>query len=98
MIIASEKNLDSVSIPTISTGSYDFPLTKAVKIMCNTIKNFIKSTSSMKDKTIVFCNFDDTRVRLLNNYLRLMSSLSMYLRYSEKMKSKRVMIKMKGLL
>ena len=78
MIIVRDKNLDSVSIPAISTGIYDFPLTKAVKIIYNTIKNFIKANPSMKDKTIVFCNIDDTIVSLLNYYLRLMSLLSMY--------------------
>ena len=95
MIIVRDKNLDSISILVISTGIYDFPLTKAVKIICNTIKNFIKANSSMKDKTIVFCNLDDTTVILLNYYLRLMSSLSMYQWYSEKMKGKIVVIKMK---
>ena len=65
MEIVNKENIDSVSIPAISTGIFGFPVIKAASIIGNTVKSFIDSNSSeMRDKTIVFCNFDDPTVRL----------------------------------
>ena len=64
MIIVKDKNIESVSIPAISTGIFGYPLKKAAKVICNTVKNFIKDNPSFRDKTIVFCNFDDDTVSI----------------------------------
>ena len=67
MEIVKKENIESVSIPAISTGIFGFPVGKAAVIIGNTVKSFIDSNSSeMKGKTIVFCNFDDSTVSLFS--------------------------------
>ena len=66
MEIVIKENIDSVSIPAISTEYWDFPVSSAASIIGKTVKSFIDSNSrDMRGKTIVFCNSDYETVSLL---------------------------------
>jgi len=55
--LTSEKNLSSVSFPSISTGAYGYPVAEAAKVAINTVASFLKEeTTSLKD--VVFVLFD----------------------------------------
>ena len=64
MRIVKDSNIDSVSIPSISTEIFCFPVERAAKIICKTIKEFINDNPAFKNKTIVFCNNDDPTVSI----------------------------------
>ena len=66
MKIVLEKNIQSVSIPAISTGIFGYPVSKAALTIGNTIKGFIDSNYwKMKNMSIILCNFDDPTVSIL---------------------------------
>ena len=53
-------NLKDISIPAISTGIFNFPLTKCVEIFGKVIREFIDEyPTSTEGKEIIMCNFDD---------------------------------------
>lgn len=51
--LAKENHITSISFPSISTGIYSFPLNKASIIAINTILNFLKNDSTIKEVNIV---------------------------------------------
>ena len=55
--LTSEKNLSSVSFPSISTGAYGYPVAEAARVAINTVVSFLREeTTSLKD--VVFVLFD----------------------------------------
>ena len=55
--LASEKNLGSISFPSISTGAYGYPVAEAARVAVNTVVSFLKEeATSLKD--VVFVLFD----------------------------------------
>jgi len=55
--LASEKNLGSISFPSISTGAYGYPVADAAMVAINTVVSFLREeTTSLKD--VVFVLFD----------------------------------------
>jgi O-acetyl-ADP-ribose deacetylase (regulator of RNase III) len=55
--LATEKNLASISFPSISTGAYGYPVDEAAKIAVSTVVSFLKEqATSLKD--VVFVLFD----------------------------------------
>ena len=60
-----KEKLRSVWIPGISTGIFGFPTKLAAKWMGKAVRDFIlnpKYKEDMKNKSIIFCNFDDDTV------------------------------------
>lgn len=55
--VAAENNLSSISLPSISTGAYGYPVAEAAKIAINTVVSFLKEgVTSIKE--VVFVLFD----------------------------------------
>lgn len=55
--LASEKNLGSVSFPSISTGAYGYPVADAARVAINTVVSVLREeTTSLKD--VAFVLFD----------------------------------------
>lgn len=71
--IADEKELASISFPSISTGAYRYPLDEAARIALSTVINHLKGETSVKKAVFVLFNqetFDASRqelVKLLEN-------------------------------
>ena len=62
--LAIENDLGTVAFPSISTGAYGFPITKATPIALNTAKRILKENSSL-EKVIFVCFSDgDERIYL----------------------------------
>ena len=55
--LASERNLGSISFPSISTGAYGYPVAEATRVAINTVVSVLREeTTSLKD--VVFVLFD----------------------------------------
>ena len=68
--IVKNQGLQSVAVPAISTGIYNFPVMKCCQIMAKTLKMFIDANpQSMEGKQIVFCNFDEPTTKVFRNNL-----------------------------
>jgi len=55
--VAADKNLSSISFPSISTGAYGYPVDKAAEVAIKTIKAFLEE-SNTSIKVVVFVLFD----------------------------------------
>ncbi len=53
--LAAEHGLTSIAFPAISTGVYRFPLEAAAGIAVETVRNWVKSDSSLQE--VIFCCF-----------------------------------------
>ena len=60
--IAKEHNLKSIAFPAISCGVYRFPIEDACRIAMNTVKDFIKTDSSLE--TVIFIDINDTVINI----------------------------------
>lgn len=58
LAIASEKQLQSIAFPAISTGVYQYPMLDAAKIALTEVKKFLEQLSSVEK--IVFVCFNQT--------------------------------------
>jgi O-acetyl-ADP-ribose deacetylase (regulator of RNase III) len=54
--LASDKNLSSISFPSISTGAYGYPVEPAARIALNTTAAFLSKATSIKE--VVFVLYD----------------------------------------
>lgn len=54
--IAVANKLSSIAFPNISTGVYRFPKKKAAYIALETVSDFLRKTSQIKE--VIFCTFD----------------------------------------
>lgn len=66
LMLAMENNIRSVAFPSISTGTYAFPVERAAKIALNTVKNFVKNNTEAFDR-IIWVLFDE---KTYHTYLR----------------------------
>jgi len=64
---ADELKLESISMPAISTGIFNFPKPICAEIMFNTTLNFISTIPNSTLKEIRFTNFDDDTVNIFKN-------------------------------
>jgi len=64
---AAELELTSISMPSISTGIFGYPLEPAIKIITGAIYEFMKKSSSIEE--IRLCEFDRTKAYEIKNYL-----------------------------
>ena len=57
--IASERGLDSIAFPAISTGIYGFPKERAAEIAYREIKDFLDSSGKPRTVTLMFFSGED---------------------------------------
>ncbi len=65
LLLAEEKQIQSIAFPAISTGIFGFPVTNCAIIMLNVIKNFLPQSKSLKE--IHICLWDETTYNLFRN-------------------------------
>jgi len=63
--LAAEKELMSISFPSISTGAYRYPLDEAAPIAIQAVKDFLKENTSIKEVYFVLFN-DETYEAYVN--------------------------------
>jgi len=57
--LAAERNLTSISFPSVSTGAYGYPLDKAARVALRTVASFLKEKpTSLKE--VIFVLFDSS--------------------------------------
>jgi O-acetyl-ADP-ribose deacetylase len=57
--LASEKNLKSISLPAISSGTYGFPKERCAKILISGALDFLKTRLESTLELIEFCIYDN---------------------------------------
>lgn len=67
--IAAEKNLNSVSFPSISTGAYGYPVSQASEIALDAVITFL-SQSTISIREVVFVLFDSRTLGVYSSALR----------------------------
>lgn len=58
LTLAKEYDIKTIAFPAISCGVYRFPLKEACEIAMSTVKDFIKTDSSLE--TVIFTDINDT--------------------------------------
>lgn len=68
--LASDNNLKTIAIPSISTGAYRFPFDKAGKIAYQTVTDFLLKNNRIEKVFLVFFSDKDVEQfkHVLNNY------------------------------
>ena len=67
--IAAEKNINSVSFPSISTGAYGYPVGQASEVALDAVITFLsQSTTSIRE--VVFVLFDSRTLGVYSSALR----------------------------
>jgi len=59
--IASDKEMDTIAFPAISTGVYRFPLARATRIAVRTVADFL--ARNPHPQAVIFCTFGDEAYR-----------------------------------
>jgi len=67
LTVADELNLKSISIPTVSTGIFGYPLIPAIEIITETIFDFMKNRSSMEE--IRLCEVEKNKADQIKKFL-----------------------------
>jgi O-acetyl-ADP-ribose deacetylase (regulator of RNase III) len=62
LVLATEKEIKSISIPAISSGIFGFPKDRCAKILINESVCFIQEYQKSSIEVIEFCVFDDKTV------------------------------------
>ena len=65
LAIASEKALETVAFPGISTGIYGYPKEKACDVAISTVTGFLQNDTSLTE--VIFVCFDEESFRLYND-------------------------------
>lgn len=65
--LAKKNKIKTIAFPNISTGIYNFPKERAAIIAIRTVKEFIKSNSSIQK--VVFSIYDDENYSIYNKLL-----------------------------
>lgn len=68
--VAAENNLNSISFPSISTGAYGYPVSKASKLAIDAVITFFLSHSTTSLKEAVFVLFDSQTFGAYSSALR----------------------------
>ncbi len=67
--IAAEKNINSVSFPSISTGAYGYPVGQASEVALDAVITFL-SQSTISIREVVFVLFDSRTLGVYSSALR----------------------------
>lgn len=66
--VATEKDLSSISFPSISTGAYGYPVAEAAKVALATVVTFLQQGTSLRE--VVFVLFDANAYSAYCNILK----------------------------
>jgi O-acetyl-ADP-ribose deacetylase (regulator of RNase III) len=66
LLLASQKGLQSISMPAISSGIFGFPKDRCAKILVRESADFLKKQTKSSLKVVEFCIYDD----LTMNYFK----------------------------
>jgi len=66
--IAAANHLTSIAFPAISTGVYGYPVDAAAEIAVNTVRQFVKTLSSLRE--VIFCCFSITDLAIYKKLLQ----------------------------
>ena len=72
MKLACDKNIKSISFPSISTGAYRFPIEPASAIALKTVKEFLEKEKHNLDE-VYFVLFTDKDLQVYENSLKWLS-------------------------
>jgi O-acetyl-ADP-ribose deacetylase (regulator of RNase III) len=73
--LAAEKNLSSISFPSISTGAYGYPVDEATKVALGSVISFLRQrTTSIRE--VIFVLFDSRTFEVYSSVLAEMMRLS----------------------
>ena len=67
LALAEKNNIESIAIPCLSTGDFNFPKQEAAKIAIQTVKTFIDESSIIKK--VIFNVFDDENLAIYQKLL-----------------------------
>lgn len=67
--LTAKKGLGSIAFPCISTGIYGYPADLAAKVAVETVRDFIKTESSLSK--VIFCCFSDKDRQLYETLLEI---------------------------
>ena len=73
LILANENNLKTIAFPSISTGSYRYPIEQASEIALKTIKKYIDKNSD-HFKKIILVSYNDNSYKIYNDKIKLIFS------------------------
>jgi O-acetyl-ADP-ribose deacetylase (regulator of RNase III) len=59
LLLASQKGLQSISVPAISSGIFGFPKDRCAKILVRESVDFLKKQTKSSLKVVEFCIYDD---------------------------------------
>lgn len=59
LLLASEKNLATISLPAISSGIFGFPKDRCAKILVNESRRFLEEHPTSSLRLVEFCIYDD---------------------------------------
>ena len=65
--LASEHGIESIAFPSISTGIYGYPKTKAARIAVAAVRDFLSAPCSIEK--VIFVCFDDENLQIYNKEL-----------------------------
>jgi O-acetyl-ADP-ribose deacetylase len=74
MEIAAENNIISIAFPSISTGSYGFPIERAAKIAISEVKKSLIINSSINK--VIFVCFSSNDLKIYREYLTIPGKLT----------------------
>ena len=63
LMIATEQNLRTISLPAISSGIFGFPKARCADIILKTIQKFVRKNSKSTLQEIRICLFDDSTLK-----------------------------------
>lgn len=69
---ASDLDLTSVSMPSISTGIFGYPLKPAIEIISGAVYEFMQESSSLEE--IRLCEFEETKAFEIKDILNVISN------------------------
>ena len=67
LALAEKNNIESIAIPCLSTGDFNFPKQEAAKIAIQTVRTFIDESSIIKK--VIFNVFDDENLAIYQKLL-----------------------------
>lgn len=68
--LASEKSLQSISIPAISSGIFGFPKERCARILASISKEYLAEHTETSLKVVEFCVFDDESAAIFERAMR----------------------------